>query len=457
MKKNLILLIVSFAMFMESIDTTILNTAIPMMAKSLRVNPVDLKIALISYLVSLAIFIPISGWIADKFGIKKVFIVALGIFTLSSIWCGFTHSLPALICARIIQGLGGSLTMPVGRLIVLRTSQRHELIAKMNLVVMVASFGLMLGPLLGGVITQHFSWRWIFWVNAPFGILAIILAIKLLPPMPARLVQPLDKIGFILFGSGLALLTFGLSLLSERGVNPLLTIVLIIFALVLLLIYALHSRGKMHPILKVELFKIRTFGIAVISNLITRLSFGGTPFLLPLMLQTSLHHSAQLAGLLLTPIALGILIVKPISVYVLRLFGYKRLLLLNTIMVSCILGIFCLINSSTPSFIIAMMTLLMGIFISMQFTAMNSLAYANISEEDASAATSIMSTTQQLAQSFGVAVSALLLTVYSPTHQLTVPLFHKTFMTLAVLTFLSASIFFLLKPNDGQELIRPPS
>lgn len=456
MKKNIILLIVSFAMFMEAVDTTIINTAIPVMAHSLNVNPLDLKLALISYLLSLAIFIPISGWIADKFGIKPVFITAVCVFTLSSIWCGFTQNLWELICARIVQGLGGSFTMPVGRLIILRTCARHELIGKMSLVVMVASLGMMLGPLLGGVITHNFSWRWIFWVNVPFGILTVLLSIKLLPIMPPRPVPALDKIGFILFGSGLAALTFGLSMLSESDRSNTPSIVILILAAFLLITYVHHSRLKKHPIIKVELFHTRTFSVGVISNLFTRLSFGGIPFLLPLLLQIGLSHSSQLSGFLLAPVALGVFLVKPLSFYILRWFGYKNLLILNTILLSFSIGSFCSINASSTIYGIGFLTFIFGFLISLQYTGMNSLAYANIIEQDMSAATSIMSTAQQLAQSFGVAVSAILVSIFANQHSLTVKIFHQTFLMLSILTLLSGMIFLFLKKGDGEELIKPP-
>lgn len=455
MNKNIILLIVSFAMFMEAMDTTIINTAIPVMAESLHVNPLDLKLALISYLLSLAIFIPISGWIADKFGIKPVFITAVTVFTLSSIWCGFTSSLGELICARIVQGLGGSLTMPVGRLIILRTCERHELITKMSIVVMVASIGMMLGPLLGGIITHHFSWRWIFWVNVPFGILSVILSHKLLPEMKPRPVPPLDKLGFILFGSGLATLTYGLSILSESDMNHAQPWLILICSILLLLAYARHSRHRAHPIIKIELLEIRTFRVSVTSNLFARLSFGGTPFLLPLLLQIGLGYNSQLSGFLLAPVALGVFLVKPLSVHILRFLGYKNLLILNTTLVSLSLWSFCSINASSSIYGIGFLTFIYGFLIALQYTGMNSLAYAQISDNNMSAATSIMSTIQQLAQSFGVAVSAILVSFFTTNHILNIKIFQQTFFTLGLLTFLSGLIFLALTKEDGQELIKP--
>ncbi len=439
MRKNIILFIISFAMFMEAVDTTIINTAIPVMAKSLNVNPIDLKLALISYLLSLAIFIPISGWIADKFGMKSVFILAVSVFTLSSIWCGFTNNLGQLICARIIQGLGGSLTIPIGRLIILRTCERHELITKMSIVVMVASLGMMLGPLLGGIITYRFSWRWIFWVNIPFGVLAVILSSKLLPSMPPRPVPPLDKLGFILFGSGLATLTFGLSMVSESTASTLEILTALMIAFLLLGGYTKHSYKRKHPIVKVELLRTRTFCISVVGNILARLGFGGAPFLLPLLLQIGLGYSPRLSGLLLAPIALGVFLVKPLSFSILRWFGYKNLLIVNTILVSISLWSFFSINQHSSVYGIAFLTFMYGFLIALQYTGMNSLAYANITENNMSAATSIMSTIQQLAQSFGVAISAILLSIftsmYSGDHALSVQIFHDTFLMLGVLTF----------------------
>jgi len=461
MKKNIILLIVSFAMFMEAVDTTIINTAIPAMAHSLKIDPINLKLALISYLVSLAIFIPISGWIADKFGAKKVFIAAIFLFTISSIWCGSTHTLFELIVARFIQGLGGSLTLPVGRLIIVRICERHELITKMSIVVMVAALGMMLGPVLGGIITSHFSWRWIFWVNIPVGMLTIVMALYLLPDMPSHSVHRLDKSGFILFGSGLAALTFGLSSLSESDTQNSIAFLIILIATFLLIAYIWHARRIRYPIVKVELFRSRTFFISVIGNLFSRLGFGGIPFLLPMLLQIALGYSPQLSGLLLAPTALGVLLVKPLSLSFLRFFGYKKLLLFNTFLVGLSLFSFSQINAHTSVYNIAWLTFIYGFLIALQYTAMNSLAYANMTHENLSAATSIMSTIQQLAQSFGVAIAALLLRFFSSSttgnNVMTTTLFHQTFLAMAIITLFSMIIFINLKKEDGHELIDRPT
>lgn len=455
--KHIIAMIISIAGFMEALDTTILNTAIPAMSRSLGVNPVDLKIALISYLIALAIFIPISGWLSDKFGLKRVYLFAVATFTLSSLWCGFADSLRMLVIGRSLQGLGGALMLPLGRLIILRIYPRHEVVDAMNHVIMIVSIGLMVGPLAGGFITDHFSWHWIFWVNIPVGILALILVTIFMPNFSPKHVRPFDKIGFVLFGGGLATLTFALSYFSESSTDQSTALWLLCISILTLMNYVLYSRRQPHPILNTKLFKIRTFKISSIGNIISRMGFGGVPFLLPLMLQIGLGYSASLAGLLLAPIALGVMIVKLISLKILRWIGYKRLLIMNTLFVGLIIWTFQIINADTSPYIIALLTFVFGLLISMQFSGMNSLAYADTDSEDLSAATSIISTTQQLSQSFGVAVAALLLRFFSVGQFILTPVvFHHTFLAMGLLTMVTVIIFFKLKPHDGHQMLKAP-
>ncbi|OGT62633.1 MAG: multidrug transporter [Gammaproteobacteria bacterium RIFCSPHIGHO2_12_FULL_45_12] len=455
----LLTLAISLALFMEAVDTTILNTAIPAMAHSLKVSPIDLKIALISYLLSLAMFIPISGWMADKFGLKRVFILALTVFTLSSIWCGFAHNLIQLVLARSLQGLGGSLTMPLGRLLIVRTFARHELITTMNRIVMVAALGLMLGPVLGGFITHYLSWHWIFWVNAPVGVLTLLLAYRVFPCTPSIPVPRLDKVGFILFGCGLAGFTFGLSALSETNVPPWVAIATLLISSLLFMGYIWHSTGQPHPVVNTRLFSFRTFQISVLGNLLARLGFGGVPFLLPLLFQIGLGLSAQVSGLLMAPAAFGVLLVKPLSLPALRLVGYKRLFVSNTFFVGLSLWSFMTINANTSLLHIGCLTFIFGFLISLQYSAINSLAYADISSNELSAATSIISTLQQIAQSFGVAVSALLVRLFALTAHgemiLSVTVMDDAFFSMGILTFLSIFTFLKLGQEDGYQLIKP--
>lgn len=453
--KKIVAFVVSLALFMDALDTTVINTAIPAMSQSLNVNPVDLKVALISYLLSLAIFIPISGWVADKFGIKRVFIAAISLFTISSLACGYAQTLLQLIIARSIQGIGGSFMMPVGRLIILRTFQRHEVVTAMSTVIMVVSLGLMLGPFAGGMITYYLSWHWIFWINIPFGIFAILISAYWLENVAPAKVRSFDFLGFILFSGGLAGFTFALSSFSESDGNHQINFLVLIVALLMLVGYFLYGNKQRHPIINTELFYIRTFRIAIIGNLCARLGFGSLPFLLPLLLQVGLGYTPQLSGLLLVPIAFGILVVKVLSLRILQTLGYKRLLLINTSLVAISLLSFRVINITTPTYLIAFLTFLFGLLISLQYSGMNSLAYADVPQQQLSSATSIMSTMQQVSQSFGVAVAALLLRFFSRGNMdvLTPSIFHEVFFTMGILTFLSIMIFTQLKPNDGHQML----
>ncbi len=456
--KKIIPILISLASLMQALDITIINTAIPTMAHSLKVYPVDLKIALISYLLSLAIFIPISGWIADKFGAKRVFLYALAIFTASSLWCGFSHNLTELIIARCAQGIGGSLGLPIGRLIIVRTFARHEFVATMNRIITIAAVGSMLGPVLGGAITWYFSWPWIFWINIPIGIAAIIMTQIFLPDMPPQKVPPLDIVGFILFGTGLALLVFGIAAISETTVESLHAFSIIIVAVILLLAYVWHSRRQPHPIVKTALLRHRTFKVAVSTNLWGRLGFGGIAFLIPLLLQIVFSYSPFESGLLIAPIAGGILIAKQISLPILRLLGYKKTLIINTLLVAISLWSLMLISSHSPIYFIVCLTFTFGFLTSIQYTAMNTLAYAEISPENFSAATSIMSTLQQLSQSFGVAIAALCLHYFSTGRTqnglvLTPSTFHYTFFLLGLITLASTIVCVGLKADDGLEML----
>ena len=458
--KYFIIFTVSLALFMDVLDTNIINTAIPAMSHSLHVNPVDLKIALISYLLSLAIFIPISGWTADKYGTKSIFIGSLGLFTLSSLWCGYVHTLPELVIARSIQGVGGAFMISLGRLILARTFKRHELVEAMNLMIIVVSVAVMLGPFIGGVITDHWSWPWIFWVNIPVGIFAILLTAYNLEDVAPRKAPPFDFLGFILFGGSLAILCFALSELSESNVNLQLILLMLTISIMMLLAYAIHAKYQPYPVMKTELFRIRTFKISVFGNLCARLGFGGMPFLLPLLQQVGLGFSAQLSGLLLVPMAFGIILSKLVTLQILRLIGYKRFLLINTLLVGIGLWAFQTVTAQTSLYTIASLTFIFGVLIAAQYTGMNSLAFSEITADELSASTSITSTAQVLAQSLGIATAAILLRYHSSHLQqpliLTPNVFHQAFFSMGILTFLSALIFTGLKIDDGKQMLTMP-
>jgi EmrB/QacA subfamily drug resistance transporter len=442
--------IVSMAMFMEAIDTTIINTAIPKMAQSFNVPPVDLKIALIGYLVSLAIFIPISGWVSDKFGLRKVFLSALFIFTLSSLACGFSTNLYELILWRVIQGLGGAFMMPLGRLMVLQWFEKAELVRTMNRIVMPALIGPAIGPLLGGFITQLISWHWIFWVNVPVGVVTFIFAYYCLPKNNTKIIQnadrPLDKMGFILFGVGLACFTFGLSALSEEALKAPLILSILLISVVSLVLYVWHSRTIEAPIVDNKLFAIRLFRLAILGNMVTRLGVGAVPFLLPLMLQTRLDYSPSLSGFFIATTAIGMLLAKFFSRNIIRLLGFKKILLLNTTLLGFSICLMSTISINTSITHIVFQMIVFGFLMSLQFSSMNPLIFSEVGPSLSSAATSVQSTTMQLSQSIGVALCAIILKQLSGN-------FADTFMATGLLTILSGAVFLCLKKNDGSNLL----
>ncbi len=450
---------VSFTLFMDVLDSNIINTAIPAMSRSLNVNPVDLKVALISYFLSLAVFIPASGWTADKYGTKHVFIAALGIFTLSSFGCGYATTLTQLVIARCFQGIGGAFMLSLGRLIIARTFKRHELMEAMNSIIIIVALAVMLGPFIGGFITDHFSWPWIFWVNIPAGISAMLLGSYAIKDTTPKNPRPFDYIGFVLFGGSLALFCFALSELSETNTKRHLASIMIAIAASMFIGYIFHAKRHRHPVIRIDLMRIRTFRLSVCGNLFSRLGFNGMPFLLPLMMQLSLGFNAQLSGLLLVPMAFGIILSKLTGTKILRRAGYKKFLVCNTIIVGLVVWMFQLINQATPPATIAVMTFILGTFISMQFTAMNSIAFSDIGEDILSAATSITSTVQIFASSLGVAISAILLRYFAsasvtPT-LLTITVFHQTFFALGAITIISTAFFFKLHKNDGNQMLSP--
>jgi EmrB/QacA subfamily drug resistance transporter len=454
----MIAFIIALSFFMEAMDTTIVNTAIPALSRSLAVDPLDLKMALISYLVGLAVFIPISSWLADKFGAKKIFIISLFIFTASSLWCGFASNIQELIISRFIQGLGGALGLPVGRLLILRIYGRQHLIPNMNYIITVGAVGTMFGPAIGGLITHYFSWHWIFWVNIPVGLFAMLLAGYFLPNVEPQNPHSLDKIGFLLFGCALAGLTFGLSALSDSAISISVAFVILLISGLLIMSYIIHSYRRTNPIIKIHLMSLRTFQVSMASNLVSRLGFGGIPFLVPLLLQITLEFSPKLSGMLLVPTGIGVLVGKRLVLPLLHFFGFKKLLIINTSLAGLSIWAFILVNAETPIYIIGLLTFIYGLMASIQYTSMNSLGYADVPPEDLSTANSMTNTLQQLAQSFGVAIGALFIRfftiVFPMDPALTLQVFHWSFFALGFFTLLSVLIFMRLRHGDGHQMLK---
>ncbi len=449
--------LVAMALFMESLDATILNIAVPTMAASLGVEPLSMKAVVTSYMLSLAVFIPISGWMADRFGTRRVFVLAIGVFMLGSLLCGVALSERWLVAARLLQGMGGALMTPVGRLVLVRSFPRSELIRTMNFVVIPALMGPLLGPFVGGLIVHWLHWRVIFFINLPFGVAGLWFAWRCMPLFRDAGVAPFDWLGYFLFGAGAALLSYVLEVFGEHGLTSGYTGVMLATAGALLLAYGWHAGRVAAPVLALALFRLRTFRIAVAGGFLTRLAIGGMPFLLPLLYQIGLGFPAWQAGLLMMPQVLAAILSKLVSNRILARWGHRRILIFNTVCFGATISSFSLLGPGVPVGFIIALSFAQGFFASLQFTAMNSLIYAEVGDAEASKASSIASTAQQLSLSFAVAVVSLISAWYlgnfdqtDPTY--VVPALQKALLTMGGLTVLSSLSFLGLHSTDGDNM-----
>jgi EmrB/QacA subfamily drug resistance transporter len=452
--KRLLPWLVAVAFFMESLDTTILNTAVPAISEALKVTPLSMKAVLASYTLSLAVFIPISGWMADRFGTRRVFASAIALFTLGSLLCGMSGNIHFLVACRLLQGCGGAMMVPVGRLILVRTFAKSELVRAMSFVVIPALVGPMLGPIAGGLIVGYLHWRLIFFVNIPIGLTGLLMVHIHLPDYRAEKTTPLDIVGLILFGSGIALLSYVLEIFGDHTLGASEIFGLLVLSLALIAGYGLHATQVAFPMLDMKLFRIRTFRAAVGGGFFTRLGIGGVPFLLPLLYQVGLGFNPVQSGLLIMPQAVASMSTKFLLPRILSRLGYRGVLTSNTVILGVLLILFATIGLRTPVWVIVALAFLYGAFTSLQYTSMNTLAYADLTEEETSNGSSIASTIQQLSVTFGVAVAGLATAVFIPAQSRATPWgmihgVHQALITLGILTILSTAIFHSLKRGDG--------
>ncbi len=455
--KRLLPWLVAVAFFMESLDTTILNTAIPAMATALHVAPLSMKSVLTSYTLSLAVFIPVSGWVADRFGTRAVFSSAIGLFTLGSLLCGLSSDLRVLVACRVLQGCGGAMMVPVGRLTMVHAFPKSELVRAMSFVAIPALIGPMIGPLAGGLIVGFLHWRMIFFVNMPIGFVGLFLVYRHLPDYRAGRTDKLDWVGLILFGSGVALLSYVLEVFGEHRLGGGRIAGLVAISMALLLAYVLHATRSAHPLLRLTLFRVRTLRATVMGSCITRLGVGGMPFLLPLLYQVGLGYSPIQSGLLILPQSIAAISLKMTMPAILTRFGYRRVLLTNTVLLGLLIGLFATVGPGTSVVLIASQAGAFGFLSSLQFTSMNTLVYADVNEADASMASTIVSTMQQMSMSFGVAAASLTTAVFIPDRFRSNPPqmihgIHLAFLVLGGLTVLSAGIFGQLRRDDGDSV-----
>lgn len=455
----LIPLIVGCAFFMEGLDSTMIAVAIPAMAKSLGETPLRLSLVITAYLLSLAVFIPVSGWIADRFGARRVFCAAVLIFAGGSALCGMADNLPMLIAMRVVQGFGGAMMTPVGRLVLLRSFPRTALVSAMNWMTIPSMIGPMVGPVIGGVMTDYASWRWIFFLNIPIGVLGGALALWFFKdfraPAPARF----DLVGFAIIGVALFMLELALENLGHPVLPMALGITFFPIAAVMLLSYWHHARHSPAPVLDLDLLHIKTFNIGTVTGGLCRVGLDATPFLLPLLFQVGFGYSATGAGLLTFSSTFGAMAVRTLSRLLLRVTGFRRALVGGAVLSGAMTAGFALLSAASPAWIIVLIILVSGCVRSIQYLALNTISYADVPPEMLSRATGFSGVAQQLARGFGVAIGAALLAVVAGTGAVTTGHFRVVFMLISLLPLLSAFGFMRLSPSDGAEVsgYRPPA
>jgi EmrB/QacA subfamily drug resistance transporter len=454
--RNLIVpLVVACALFMEQTDGAIIATALPRIAQSLHTDPLHLNLAITSYMFSLAVFIPLSGWVADRFGARMVFRWAIVVFTLGSIACGMSQSLGELVLARIFQGMGGAMMVPVGRLVLLRTVPKAQLVDAMAWVTAPALIGPVMGPPIGGIIVTYASWPWIFLINVPIGILGYILATRYVPDIRGRKDEPLDLLGFFWVALALSGLVFGFETIGRHLVSSAVVAAFLIIGAIASLIYIRHIKNISHPIIDLSLFRYPTYRAALTGGSIFRVAIGSLPFLLPLMMQYGFGLTPAMSGFITLASAVGAVLMKICATPIIRALGFKPILLINTVINALFLGGCAAFTPQSMIGVIFIFLLVGGFFRSLQFTSLNSLAFAEIPENLLSRANTLYNMLQQLTLSLGVAVGALLLNLTMRSHEsgsLQAQDFWPAFLCIGVVALLSGVFFIPLSRYAGAEM-----
>jgi EmrB/QacA subfamily drug resistance transporter len=448
-------LIIATALFMENMDATVISTSLPAIANDLHIDPIALKLALTSYLVSLAVFIPVSGWMADRFGARRVFRGAIAVFMIGSLLCAFSDTLAGFVEARFLQGMGGAMMVPVGRLVILRSTEKAELVRALSYLTIPALLGPVIGPPLGGFISTYFHWRWIFFINIPIGLLGIFLAGRYVANLREDRVPPLDVIGFLLSGVGLSALMLGLASEGRHMLSTRASLVVTVAGGLLLMLYLRHYRRSRQPLLDLSLFRLPTFHASVIGGFVFRVGIGATPFLLPLMLQLGFGLSPFVSGLLTCSTAIGAMFMKTIVARVLARYGFRRVLTRNSVLVALSIAAYGLFDSQTSHVVMLTVFLLGGCLRSLQFTSLNAIAFADVEPARMSHATSLSAVGQQLAAGFGVTVGAFVLQGIGWLRHHPAPLsgdFALAFVVMGVMTLVSTLLFMPLPANAGAQL-----
>ncbi|HMR82994.1 MAG TPA: MFS transporter [Niabella sp.] len=446
--------ILATSIFMQMLDSTILNTSLPAIAKDLNESPMDMQNAIISYVLTLALFMPVSGFLADKFGTKKIFISSLVLFALGSLFCSLSQNLTHLVIARVVQGVGGSLMTPVGKLALIKTFPKNELLRAMNFAIVPALIGPVLGPLVGGYMVDYLSWHWIFLINIPIGLIGILLSIKFMPDYRSSIID-FDLKGFLIFAAASLLLSISLELFGNTvHVTPVLLALSLGF--LMLYFYYRHARRDENPIFPLNLFQVRTFRVGILGNLATRLGISSVPLLLPLMIQVAYGRSAVTSGWIVAPMALTAMFGKSAVIKILDRFGYRKTLMVNTFIIGMLICCMAIPGVHTSIYWYIPIIAVLGFFNSIQFTSMNSISIADLRQYHTSSGNSLLSVNQQLAIGFGVAFGLIVLKIFqgdaafidNEIHNA----FRYTFLVVGSLTIISGLVFRRLHFKDGENM-----
>jgi EmrB/QacA subfamily drug resistance transporter len=454
-KERLIPLIVASALFMENMDSTVIATSLPAIAADIGTSPLTLKLAITSYLLSLAVFIPASGWTADRFGARAVFSIAIGVFMIGSIGCALSQSVTHFVIARIIQGLGGAMMTPVGRLVLLRSIDKSALVNAMAWMTVPALIGPVIGPPLGGFITTYFSWHWIFLINIPIGCLGIYLALRFIDPIRSEDPERFDLLGLVLAGVGLAGIAFGLSV---AGLNLLpwpIVAALVGIGTVSMTLYVIHARRTASPVLDFSLMRLVTLRAAIIGGFLFRLGIGALPFLLPLLMQVGFGLSPFQSGMVTFGSAVGAMGMKTLAARIIRAFGFRNVMTVNAVVSSVFLAACALFTVTTPLMLILIILVVGGFFRSLEFTAINTVAYAEVETAQMSRATTLVSVNQQLSISAGVAIGAFSVEstmLMRGMTELSAADFAPAFLVVSVISAASAWFFWQMPDDAGHEI-----
>jgi len=408
--------IVGCALFMQMLDATVVATALPMMAQALGTDVVRMNTIITSYLLAVAVFVPISGWAADRFGARRVFIAAVLLFTLSSVACAASQTLPQLVAARIVQGVAGAMMVPVGRIIMLRRVPKDELLGAMAVLSLPALLGPIIGPPVGGFFVTYMSWHWIFLMNVPVGILGIYLILKFIRVDVIADKPPLDWFGFILSATALACLVISFESFGHSEFTPRQLALLLSTGLMTALWYVWHARHTAFPILDLSLLKTRSFAVSILGGNLCRFALGSVPFMLAILLQLGFGLSPMTAGLVTFTSAVGALVIKPLAPAIIRRFGYRTVLMYNALLTGFFIAICAIFNEQTPLWVISLVLAVGGLFRSLQFTAVNTLTYVDLNQNAMSRASSFAAMAQQLGISLGVACAAITLNISMQLH-----------------------------------------